>query len=189
MTPYRPLYDFWFSEPLPNSKLWFGKNKAVDDEIRDRFVSLLGAPHLEVWTRNPQGWISLILLHDQFPRNAFRDQPRMFAYDQRALECAKKGLSEGLLEKLNVYESLFLLLPLEHSENLNDQDESLARFKELNASAPAADKEFTKSILDFAEKHHVIISRFGRFPHRNQILGRLSSPEEVEFLKQPGSRF
>ena len=133
--------------------------------------------------------MALILLFDQVPRNSYRNDPRSFAYDARALALAKQGLRAGDLNQLNTVETLFLLLPLEHSEAIADQTECVRLMGELAERAPAELKSFALDILEFARKHERIVARFGRFPHRNQILGRTSTPEELQFLTEPGSRF
>lgn len=177
------------------SALWWKKQPAVDAEIRHRFAALVGGAavgELDGWLRAPgapRGCLALILLTDQFPRNIWRRQAAAFAFDVLALRWAKAALERGLDLELRPIERVFLYLPLEHSENLADQREAVRRFDALAANAaPAAQTAFA-GYLDYARRHLEVIERFGRFPHRNALLGRETSAEEAEFLRLPGSGF
>jgi uncharacterized protein (DUF924 family) len=172
------LLEFWFKRA---PKDWFAKNPAFDEEIRTRFLGLYeqGARGgLERWKDSARGCLALVVLLDQFPRNMFRDTPRAFAADPLALDAARHAVASGYDRDLRPAERMFLYLPFEHSESLADQERCCELMKPLGAEQ-----------LDWALKHREIIGRFGRFPHRNAILGRASTPEEIEFLKQPGSGF
>ena len=133
--------------------------------------------------------MALILCCDQFPRNIFRGTPGAFAYDARALQLSLSGIERGWDRQLRCVERAFFYLPLEHSEDRGHQERSVELFGELLREAPEAQKSGFESFLDYARRHREIIAQFGRFPHRNRILGRVSTPEERAFLKQPGSSF
>ena len=170
------VLDFWFGQ---ERKRWFEKNPAFDEEIRARFLplyekALQGA--LEDWTGDARGCLALVILLDQFPRNMFRGTARAFAGDERARACARRILEQGWDKAMTPDERTFAYLPFEHSESIEDQELSLQLF-EGNPNH------------EWARKHWQIIRRFGRFPHRNAALGRPSTPEEIEFLKEPGSGF
>lgn len=183
---------FWFGQPgdtdygQPKSA-WFRKDPAFDEAIRSRFLPTAEAAlagRLADWAETPRGALALLVLFDQFPRNLFRGDPKAFAGDAQARAIADRLIERGWDAELAPVERLFAYLPLEHSESLADQERSLALFTALAATHPGFDGH-----LDYARRHHEIISRFGRFPHRNAILGRPSSPEEAAYLAQPGAGF
>jgi uncharacterized protein (DUF924 family) len=170
------VLKFWFEL---DRKAWFEKNPALDDEIRQRFLpayELGAAGKLGAWKQAPASCLALVILLDQFPRNMFRGTARAFAADPIALEAACLILDRGWNEAMTPDERMFAYLPFEHSEVLQDQERSLKLF-EGNPN------------FEWARRHWEIIRRFGRFPHRNASLGRASTPEEIEFLQQPGSGF
>jgi uncharacterized protein (DUF924 family) len=170
-----------------NRPEWFRKDDAFDAQVRERFGALLERGlrgELSAWAATPLGALAQVVLLDQLPRNAWRGTPRAFAGDMRALAAAQAMVAAGQDQALLPVQRAFVYLPFEHAESLPLQDEALRRFRRLAAQAP----EMTEG-LDYAERHRVIIERFGRFPHRNAILGRPSTAEELEFLKQPGSGF
>jgi uncharacterized protein (DUF924 family) len=178
---------FWFG-PLPHGArgTWFTKDAAFDAEIATRFglaidKALAGA--YGEWCGTAHGALARILLLDQFTRNAYRGTPQSFAGDARALATARDAIARGHEAVLDPYERWFLYMPLEHSEDRAVQQLSLERFAAL-ARAPGFEGP-----LDYARRHAAIIERFGRFPHRNAILGRPSTPEEIAFLREPGSAF
>lgn len=175
------LLDFWFR--VHGRPSWFAVSAAFDDDLRQRFSSAfadVASADPEVLLATPQTALASIILLDQFPRNVFRKTARAFATDAAALALAKSAVERGDAESLtNGDEKLFLYLPFEHSENLADQHRAVELISKL------ADSEYTR----FAEAHRSVIARFGRFPHRNAILGRQSTAAEQEFLKQPGSTF
>jgi len=193
------ILDFWFgSNPddaavaKEKAALWWSKNPQIDDEIRQRFANFAtkaAAGELSDWQSIPSGRLALILLTDQFPRNIYRDSPRAFAYDAKALALCVNGIDQGLDLKLRPIERVFFYLPLEHAESVEHQQRAVKYFGELVALVRAEQKPTFNEYLDFAVRHHDIIARFGRFPHRNRILGRQSTPEEVAFLAEPGSSF
>jgi uncharacterized protein (DUF924 family) len=180
---------FWFGGPAERGKrrkCWFEKNDAFDREIRNRFLSLYeeaAAGRSSHWKERPADCLALIVLLDQFPRNMFRGTPRAFAADALALDAARHAVAQGYDRTMLPVERLFGYLPFEHSEALADQRMACELYRPLDAFEETADA------YRYALLHREIIERFGRFPHRNAILGRASTPEEIEFLKQPGSGF
>ena len=172
--------------------LWWSKNNEVDRDIRQRFessVQLAGEGKLNSWLIEPRGRLALIILTDQLPRNIYRDSPQAFAFDTRALEWSLDGIESSVDRLLRPIERVFFYLPLEHSERLEDQERSVSMFRELLPSVDTDQQEIFESYLNFAILHRDVVARFGRFPHRNCILGRTSTPEELYFLSQPGSSF
>jgi uncharacterized protein (DUF924 family) len=172
--------------------LWWSKNVEVDKEIRERFESSLqkaAQGKLDPWLAEPRGRLPLIILTDQFPRNIYRDSPLAFSFDAKALAWSLDGIDLGLDRLLRPIESAFFYLPLEHSELLEHQERSVRMFGNLVPLAAAEQKEIFEHYLNFAILHRDIIARFGRFPHRNRILGRSSTTDELHFLSQPGSSF
>ena len=193
------IREFWFGTQSEDrlvaeekSALWWRKDAQTDEQIRQRFEELVrSAPKgaLDSWLSTAGGRLASILLTDQFPRNMFRNTPESFAYDPLALAWCKAGLREKMDQDLRPIERVFFYLPLEHSESLQDQQMSVSLFQSLlDVVAPAAKPTF-EGFLDFAVRHRDIIARFGRFPHRNRILGRPSSDEELAFLQEKGSSF
>ena len=187
---------FWFGAPGSSERetyreLWFRKSEAVDRQIAEEFGPLIERAlrgELADWSREPHGALAQILLLDQFTRNVFRDTPRAFAGDARALATATAIVGRRQDEALPVLQRSFVYMPFEHAEGMGAQDEAVRLFSRLVDSAvpPSAD---LKNMLDYAHKHRAVIRRFGRFPHRNAVLGRHSTPDEIAFLQEPGSRF
>ncbi len=188
----RQVLDFWFgSADAPDHgrarAAWFRKDAQFDRRIVEQFGSLIEtalAGGLEHWQREPGSALAQILVLDQFTRNAFRDQPRAFAGDAAALAAARAMLAAGQDGDLLPVQRAFVYLPFEHAEDIAAQAQSVRLFTDLAAAAPEL-----ADMLDYAQRHHAVIARFGRFPHRNALLGRDSSAEELAFLQQPGSRF
>jgi uncharacterized protein (DUF924 family) len=193
------ILDFWFgSDPddgavaKEKAALWWSKNSEIDAEIRQRFENLVtraAGGELADWGATPRGRLALILLTDQFPRNIYRGSPSAFAHDAKALAWSNDGIEQGLDLKLRPIERVFFYLPLEHAESLEHQEQSVKHFSGLVALVGPELKETFEEYLNFAVRHRDIIARFGRFPHRNKILGRVSTPEEIAFLNEPGSSF
>lgn len=162
------------------------KSVEFDAEIRRRFLTTLQcarAGALDAWRQAPRSSLALVIVLDQFSRNVFRDSPEAFSADPTALSIARNMLAAGWDLRLTPLERGFVYLPFEHSEALPDQDEALRCFADLRPFPETAD------LYTWAERHHRVIARFGRFPHRNAILGRPNTPEEDAFLQEPGSRF
>ncbi|WP_299484634.1 DUF924 family protein [Acaryochloris sp. IP29b_bin.137] len=191
--------EFWFGSSQDDldvvqqrSKLWWSKNPEVDTEIKARFSCYLPkvvSGELEVWRQTPLGTLALILLTDQFSRNMFRGTAEAFAYDEIASTLCKQGLKDGTDQALRPIQRVFFYLPLEHSESLADQEHCLQLFQRLAEEREPYLQSTFESYIDFALRHRNIIDRFGRFPHRNAILNRISTQAEIEFLKTPGSSF
>ena len=190
------ILTFWFGEPKDPDygtyrKQWFTKSDAFDEQIRQHFLAdyeKAAAGHYAPWRTVPERAIALLLLFDQFPRNLFRGTPRSFATDDQALAIAQDLVNKGTDKALMPAHRFFAYLPFEHSEDRAHQDCCVELMQGLIEEVPTLDEGFNNG-LDYAIRHRDVIERFGRFPHRNEILGRESTPEEVEFLQQPGSRF
>jgi len=193
------ILDFWFGPPQDNGlshpsfrQRWFGAEATFDAEIQNRFgnwVERALAGEFAAWADSARGTLALILLLDPFTRNLFRHQRRAFDGDEQALALAQACLDKGLEQQLGWEERVFLYLPFEHSESWQGQQRSLERFTALSHEVPSEHREQFALYRDFAQRHADIIRRWGRYPHRNQALGRSATPEEEEFLKQPGSSF
>ena len=197
--PWQPLLEWWFgSAESPSEaakakgKLWFGKKKTQDSEAQQRFavqVEQALAGGLSEWAQTPHGWLALVLLLDQLPRMIFRDTPKAFSGDPRAQAIVAQGLALGFDGQLSAIQRTFIYLVLEHSEDLGHQDQAVALLSDLLDHQPDIDRPVIASNLDYAKKHQQVIARFKRFPHRNVVLGRESTAEEVLFLQARGSRF
>jgi len=193
------VLQFWFgADPddaavaKEKSALWWSKSSEIDDEIRRGFESLVtqaAAGKLSAWQATPSGRLALILLTDQFPRSIYRDSAKAFAYDARALSWTLGGVQARMDRKLRPIERIFFYLPLEHAESLQHQERSVELFRELTDCVGTELKTPFEGYLDYAVRHRDIIARFGRFPHRNEILDRESTAEELAFLAEPGSSF
>jgi uncharacterized protein (DUF924 family) len=188
---WREVLDFWFGAPdAPDfgepRDAWFEKSAEFDAEVRDRFVGtwVAAAQHqLDDWLDAPLSALALIIVLDQFPRNMFRASAKAFVADRQAQSVAEHVVARGWDRDLKPAQRWFVYLPFEHAESLALQERCMELFAGLVDHAGSA------SAIEFARRHHDVIRRFGRFPHRNAILGRDSTPEEIEFLKQPGSGF
>ena len=186
------VLDYWFAAPgSPEDgtfrELWFRKSDATDREIGARFGALIERAlrgELAEWDTHADSALAQILLLDQFTRNALRDTPRAFAGDARALAAASAMVGRRLDEALPPVRRSFVYMPFEHAETIAAQDEAVRLFTRLAAAAPELEH-----MLGYAQRHREVIRRFGRFPHRNAILGRRDTAEEAAFLQEPGSRF
>jgi uncharacterized protein (DUF924 family) len=177
---YKDILNFWFHELTPAH--WWKKDDALDAEIKQRFAAIHAqAARCELfdWRMAAKGRLAEIIILDQFSRNIFRDSPQAFAHDSLALALAQEAVAVGADKALSPSERSFLYMPFMHSESAAIHQIAVTLF-----SAPGMENN-----LDFELKHQAIITRFGRYPHRNKILGRESTAEEIEFLKGPGSRF
>lgn len=200
MSEIDQVLDFWFGACGPDGaldpakqKMWFGDGRRHDAAIRDRFGALharASRGELESgWAATPRGRMALVLLLDQFSRHVYRDTPSAFAQDEAARRLVVSGLDQKLDRPLIPAQRAFFYMPLEHAEDLELQRLGVRCFDGLARTVAEPYRREYRSFLDYAQKHLAIIERFGRFPHRNRVLGRPSTPEEVEFLKQPGSSF
>lgn len=179
-TTPKEVLTFWLEELTP--KQHFTKDEELDKTIKEKFLDLYNQAvigDIDSWTNEPESCLAFIILIDQFSRNMFRETPLMYAADPLALEAAKKSIEKGFDKQVKKGRQFFYL-PFMHSENLADQETCIKLFREMS-SEPGSDS--------YAVQNRDIIKRFGRFPHRNNILSRESTKEEIEFLKQPGSSF
>lgn len=177
---HQDVLSFWFEETDP--KLWFATSPDFDRQIRQRFLSVMQQAtqaELYPWRATALGRLAEIIVLDQFSRNVYRNTPQAFAQDPMALVLAQEAVATGALQALNPMQCSFLLLPYMHSES-----------RLIHVAAETLYKDFApENSYQFELRHKAIIDSFGRYPHRNDILGRSSTPQEVEFLTQPGSRF
>lgn len=199
MSPWSELLEWWFGSgqsaaevAASRTPLWFGYRPEQDDEARERFGELCQralAGELGEWPAQAESWLALLLLLDQLPRMIYRNTPSAFAGDARAQYVLRGGLDRGLQAQLPAIRQVFAYLVLEHAEDMAAQDQAVERFAALHAASGAKERKVFAGYLDYAERHRDVIRRFARFPHRNAILGRVSTAEELAFLQQPGSRF
>ena len=193
------VLEFWLGAAQPTDasaltrqSMWFTKSDALDAEIRSRFgawVEAARAGRLDGWAETAHGRLALVVLLDQFSRNAWRGQPEGFAGDAQALVLALQALENGHWEAVPPLAQFFLAMPVEHAEDPTMQARSVALFTQLAAQATPATQPVLRSALEFAHQHQKVIARFGRFPHRNAALGRDSTAEEKAFVAQPGTSF
>ena len=194
MSQIDEILGFWFgsgsqdngAESGKRRAVWFKKDTTFDQTIQTRFkqdYEQAAAGKLDHWKESPQGCLVLVLLLDQFPRNMFRGDPQTFATGSQALLVAQHAIAQGFDQELLPVQRWFIYLPFEHSENLEHQHQAVELFRRLGDDPDSLD------VLSYAILNRDVIQRFGRFPHRNKILGRATTPEEAEFLKQPGSSF
>ena len=182
MAEFDDVLTFWFEE-TPEEKWFQAKSDDFDNRIRDRFEALYRkavAGGCDDWVATPEGCLALVILLDQFPRNMFRDRPEAFATDDRALAVAKRAIDSGHDMALTQQQRMFLYMPFQHCEDLAEQQRSCDLFQSLDSNP---------DWYGYADRHREIVERFGRFPHRNKILGRETTPEEADFLKEPNSSF
>jgi uncharacterized protein (DUF924 family) len=174
------VLNFWFETLSPHD--WWRKNENLDAQIKNKFSrihELVASDKTMAWRDTDEGRLAEIIVLDQFSRNMFRGQAASFAYDIQALELSKAAVDVGAHTRLDQSKTSFVLMPYMHSESLADHQAALPLFEQY----------CSESTLDFERRHAAIIQRFGRYPHRNAILGRESTPEEIAFLNQPGSSF
>ena len=170
---YQDIVDFWFAKT--NKKYWFNSTPEFDRHLNEKFLGVYESAvsgELDHWKNNPVGSLALVILFDQIPLNIFRGKKKSFATESRSREVAKHAIEQGHAEQLSNAQQAFLYMPFMHSENMADQDYAVALY----------DKTGLKNNLKFALHHRDIIKRFGRFPHRNAILERKSSSQEIEYL-------
>jgi uncharacterized protein (DUF924 family) len=188
---YQDILDFWFGKPEEakygkSRKFWFIKDDEFDLKIKSQFQNIYqqaATGKLDFWQDQPLSCLALIIILDQFPRNMFRGLSQAFATDNKAKTHAQIAVKRKFDLQLIPVQRWFIYLPFEHSENLADQEIAIRLFDSLQNHADS------KSAIAYAYRHREVIQKFGRFPHRNQILGRTNTPEETKFLQQPGSGF
>lgn len=195
----RTVLDYWFGEePITpatvseQSSIWFSGSKNVDFDIERRFgklVSLASSGMLDNWVETANSGVALILLLDQFPRNIFRGSAEAFAQDRKALLSCYKLIELEEFTQLNPLFQSFSLLPLEHSESIADQNRCVEAFQHLLEVSDPEWEKMLSGYLGYAEQHRKIIEEFGRFPHRNKVLGRESTPAELSYLESGASSF
>jgi uncharacterized protein (DUF924 family) len=191
MSSPQEVLDFWFGREGEEGygefrEAWFNRDPEFDREIRDRFEPVYeeaAAGRLDHWKSEARSCLALIVVLDQFPRNMYRGDARMYAADEKAREAARHAVEHAYDRELSPYRRLFMYLPFEHSEELDDQRLSVDLFRGLATEMGSED------LLGYAVRHLEIVERFGRFPHRNEILGRRTTPEETKFLSGPDSSF
>lgn len=193
------VYDYWFGTDglsldavKARGSLWWQGSADTDYDIERRFgklVEVAGKGILEGWMEEPRSALALIILNDQFPRNLYRGSGKAFSHDALALQYSRQLVNSAGFEELEPVEKTFSLMPYEHSENLEDQEFSVAKFGELAESVAEEWRESMKFYFQYAVDHKEIIQQFGRFPHRNKLLGRESTAEEIEYLEAGGRRF
>lgn len=185
------VLEFWFGREGEEGygeyrEAWFTRDTELDNEIRDRFEDVYkeaAAGKLESWKSEARSCLALIISLDQFPRNMFRGDPKTYAMDEKARETSRYAVEHAYDRELPQYGRLFVYLPFMHSEDVEDQRFSVELFRGLAAETGSDD------LLGYAVRHKEIVERFGRFPHRNEVLGRSTTPEEAGFLREPGSSF
>ena len=195
----RNVLDFWFGPPGSAAeiagrqrKLWFGKSAENDRAVANRFANTLVAAtagQLDYWADTPRGRLALLIVFDQFPHHIHRNRPQAFATDPQALALSLAALKADEDQQLALIERVFLYLPLEHAESNEMQDWSVSLYEKLAREAAIEERAIFDDFLKYARQHRDVVARFGRFPHRNAILGRTSTSDELVFLEQPGSRF
>jgi len=189
------ILDYWLGNRRFDEarlRFWFGGSETIDAYIRSHFKADLWRAvrgELEHWKTTPQGWLALIILLDQFSRNIYRGTAKAFAQDAQALALSLEGINQGIDRRLQPIERVFFYMPMQHAEDREIQARSVQAFAELLRDVPAGERGLFEGFLDYAIRHRQVIERFGRFPDLNVILGRQSTSEEIEFLKQPGSSF
>jgi uncharacterized protein (DUF924 family) len=193
------VLEFWFGDALASSEnlnarveLWFSKNEEFDREIQRRFGSLpeqAARREMDEWRGHAASALALTLVLDQFPRNLFRNHARAFAFDPAAREVALSAIARGFDQTLHPLQAVFFYLPLEHAEDIELQEKGVQLFGPLIARAPEELRPMLENFASYARRHRDLIRMFGRFPHRNKILGRPSTPAEVAYLEAGGDTF
>jgi uncharacterized protein (DUF924 family) len=194
------VHQFWFTDAIGDPQaakargdVWFRSSRAFDEEVRQRFAPTIAAAArggLSSWEEAPRSCVALVIVLDQFPRNVYRNTAAAFEHDRVALTITRRAIAMGYLDDdLSIPECAFLLMPYQHVENEAMQHEGIRLFERMAAIAPAEWRPFAENTLQFARRHLDIIDRFGRFPHRNALLGRESTPAEREYLASKPETF
>lgn len=199
MATTRDVLSFWFGDAARSlealkrrSEVWFRIDPAFDRECATRFIDALGDAArgvLDDWAETPQGRLALVILLDQMPRNIHRGSPGAFAHDTLAAAHCVAGIESGQDRSLHPVERIFLYMPLQHAEDIGLQRRSIEQFESLAAEADDRWREYFAENVHYAHEHHDIIERFGRFPHRNLVLGRESTEEELGYLADGAPTF
>jgi len=184
------VLNFWFaSDAEPH---WYERNDAFDAAIGERFGDTLQAAlrgDLDDWADTPEGWLALLIVRDQFSRNLYRNDARAWSGDPGTQVLALKGIARGHDQQLTPMQRVFAYMPLEHAESPVLPKHCVHLFEGLVASQPAAERPRYQNFLDYARRHHDVIEQFGRFPHRNAVLGRVDTSAEQAYLATPGAGF
>lgn len=181
---------FWF-DPA-NREEWFAAHPAFDATIHARFAEISRMAvegTLAYWAETPQGWLALLIVLDQFPRNLYRNDRRAWAQDLHAQRVALCGIEEGFDRQLPPIQRVFAYMPLEHAEDIGLQQRCIALLEDMCETSPVDERDHYTGFLDYARKHEAVIARFGRFPHRNAVLGRTNTPAEKAYLAEPDAGF
>ena len=199
MERYEEILHYWFGTRENTDayyqdrlKLWFAGGPSTDAYIRKHFekdIIQAAEGKLSIWEKSPRSCLALIILLDQFSLNIYRDQPRSFEQSSLAIPVSLRAIQLGLDERVSFVERVFIYLPLEHAEDLELQKQSVQQFKKLVKSAAGNEKKWMENFLDYAVKHWAVVERFGRFPDRNEMFKRESTPAEKEYLTQGGPPF
>lgn len=197
--PFQEVLDFWFGISFDETaiskekrEMWFQKGENYDEVIKEKFLTLhqrASNGELDRWARRSKGCLALILLMDQFPRHIYRRQAQAFALDRRAVEHVKNAIATEIDRELSLVERSFLYMPLMHAEDIKTQELSLKMFAKLVQEASVSHRKSYQTTLSFANSHHYVIERFGRFPELNELLGRESTTLELSFLETGKYRF
>jgi uncharacterized protein (DUF924 family) len=193
------VIEFWFADALESpeaaaarSPFWFSSDDSVDSQIWELYADTVtdaAAGYYEDWLETARGRLALIIVLDQFPRNIFRGTAEVYRYDPLVITLAQAGVALGQLAGMSVPEQAFFLMPYQHSEDLEVQSQGVALMQAMVASAPPEWVEQARGFADFAVRHHDIVESYGRFPHRNKVLGRNSTEAEDHFLSEGGETF
>jgi uncharacterized protein (DUF924 family) len=199
LTQPTEILEFWFADALSSpaaaaerNAFWFRPSAAVDRLIWERYGDLVvdaAAGRYDDWTATAHGRLALILVLDQFPRNIYRGTAEVFRFDRVAMGLAEAGVKRGHLAGLAVPEQAFMLMPFQHSEDIDEQRAGVKLMQALVAESPEDWRPLAQGYADYAVLHHDIIAQFGRFPHRNQVLGRASTPAETAYMAAGGETF
>ena len=187
---YQDVLDYWFNGKQlgrEQRSRWWQKKMMVDQEIKHRFSGLVAEIYEglhEHWSQSPQGRLAAIICLDQFPRSIYRDSGKAFSFDEKALYLTLEGLKKGDQMALTPLEKTFFMMPLLHDESLDSQDRCVEYYEQAVVNAEGEMGGYLSGVLDFARRHRDIIERFGRFPHRNKLLGRKNTVDEDVFLTQ-----
>ena len=193
MATPQEILDYWFGNPpAPNGKVWFGGGKTVDDELRARFgddAERASKGELDEWASSARGRLALVILLDQLPRNLFRGTARSFTTDAKAQALAKDAVARAVDRELSLIERVFVYMPLMHAEDREAQRAGVSLFERLHGESPTELASTTESFAKYARTHAAIVERFGRFPHRNALLGRATTDEEKAYLAEHPENF